>query len=105
MAEGPSGQVRVLAAVDPAARRMTRLGIGLLVSLVIGFPAIAGALRGSAEFELAVIRFVVTVVASVGGVLALGWLHDSFVLANARARFEVQRQARAVAAVPLEGEP
>lgn len=83
---------------------MTRLGIGLLVSLVVGWPAIAGALSGSASFELAVVRFVATVVGSVGAVLALGWLYDSFALANARTRFEAQRQARAAALAAREDE-
>lgn len=87
MAEGTqsSSTVQLVRAAEPGAQRATRLGIGLLVSLVVGWPALAGALRGGDHFEGSVLRFVVSVAVSVAGVLLLGALYDHF-LAAARRR-------------------
>lgn len=69
--------VQLVRAPDAPARRTTRIGIGLLVSLVAGWPALTAAVAGDG-FEGAVIRFLVTVALSVGGVLLIGSLYDRF---------------------------
>lgn len=63
---------------QPADRRRQRLGLGLLLSLVVGFPALSAAVAGEASFELWMARFLLTTAATVGAVLALGWLYDRF---------------------------
>lgn len=80
MAEpAPSGAtVQLVRRADDAGRRTARLGLGLLVSLVVGWPALGAALAGGDGFEAAVIRFLLGVAVSVAGVLALGSLYDHF---------------------------
>jgi hypothetical protein len=96
-------QVKVVAAVDPESRRTTRLGIGLLAALAVGWPSLYGAVQGSVSLEGAVVRFLITVAASVAGVLFVGALRDQFVAENLRAEaLARQEAARARQAAALE---
>lgn len=73
----PSGAVvQIVRPAEASARRSTRLGLGLLVSLVVGWPGISAGLDGSVPFEGAVVRFLLAVAVSVAAVLALGGLYD-----------------------------
>ena len=77
--QGPSGAVvQLVRPAEPSARRTTRLGLGLLLSLAVGWPGISAGLDGSVPFEAAVVRFLLAVAVSVGAVLGLGGLYDHF---------------------------
>jgi hypothetical protein len=84
MAEPSSGvTVQIVRGPDAGARRATRLGVGLLVSLVVGWPSLGTALAGGDDFEASVVHFLLSVAVSVAGVLALGALYDHFTTAGA----------------------
>ena len=74
-------RLELVAPVAPGNRRLQRLGLGLLLSLVVGFPALSGAIGAEPGFELWIGRFLLTVAASVASVLTLGRLYDRFTAA------------------------
>jgi Flp pilus assembly pilin Flp len=90
-----SGRVDLVADVDPAARRAGRVGLGLLLSLPIGSPALLSVLQGGEGFEWALLRFLLSVAVAVGGVLFVSSLFDRFTMvAAAREAAARMRAAR-----------
>lgn len=71
-------QIQLVGVATPTARRARRLGIGLLVSLPLGWPALSTALTDPPAFEASVARFVATVALSVASVFFIIGLHDRF---------------------------
>jgi hypothetical protein len=61
---------------SPGGERAPRIGIGLLLSLILGAGPLSDAFRGNGSFEYAIGRFLVCVAVSVGAALLLGRLLD-----------------------------
>lgn len=71
-------QIQLVGPPSPSAQRSRRLGLGLLLSLVIGWPALTSAVADAEAFEASVARFLLGVALSVTSVLLLGGLYDRF---------------------------
>lgn len=56
--------------------RPARIGLGLLVSVVVGWGPLTDAMGGHGSFEAALLRYLVCLAVSVGAVLLLGRLLD-----------------------------
>lgn len=73
-----SPQIQLVGAPSPSAQRSRRLGLGLLLSLFIGWPALSLAVTEADAFEASLARFLLGVALSVTSVLLLGGLYDRF---------------------------
>jgi hypothetical protein len=74
-----AGMERRVELVEPAPEnqgRVSRIGLGLLVSIVIGFDPLRDAALGTGSFPMAMFRYLACLGCSVAGMLALGRLLD-----------------------------
>jgi hypothetical protein len=70
-------RVELVRRETPGGHRTQRIGIGLLLSLVLGVGPLNDAFRGNGSFEHAMGRFLFCVGVGVGAVLMLGRLLDA----------------------------
>jgi hypothetical protein len=69
-------RIELVAPAVDGDRRASRIGLGLLVSLAIGFGPLRDAALGSGSFPMAIVRYLACLACSVVAVLVLGRLLD-----------------------------
>jgi hypothetical protein len=70
-------RVELVSDAEDDNQRSQRIGIGLLLSLIVGSGPLGDALNGNGSFEHAIGRYLLTAGACVGATLVLGRLLDT----------------------------